>query len=1356
MPLLRRKPFEKAPVPEDIRDDEEVFYCGATNEIFRDYEDFSERMFLCNSMIWTCAMTGKPNLTYAEALESEENARKSLKEFPAELKIPLLYLASQTKRTSFVDMAEDVYLFTKDRYFIGENVETSFTETKWKDSHVLQVIPPPNKQTKSPTKNGNTNDKHCNPPANLYKYEIEHLDANDHDISEFMIVDCSQMRRKKGTYSREKCKLFLKQYAEQDSRGVFVIKPSALKAFNLDKITFDKIFGGQPPEFSPSKKFVKKTRQESLDKYLTKNTNFAKNGNSDLLERMRKKEEEFKRARQQKKEKKIEMKQKKKEENLQLAKQLKNWNKPKEDLELVDQKKLPKASPVKLKIADEYVGDVLMVLEFANTFSKLLHTKDFFPGGLTLEIMERALTENEVAGPLIDLFQMLLLALFHVQEEEASQYRTETETLNLKQEEISDNMNLQEATRLATIAAGWSKKYQGLPLAQLPLYSVTTSEVLRLHLLSSGAIIKMSGARWRYQQRGGYLSEDDPGLYLRLHSPHILKALKTHNVVELPIGEKLQILSCLMNQLLTYADVRDVVEERMENIRQAKHEYKTILSAEKKREQEFLTARFKLKKSVKTDEKAATELRKLEAEAEHRRMENQRKMVVLQKAVYEKQVLLGQDRAFRRFYRLESIPGFFLNSEEENPGTCLSNIIEQMPHLVNATRDEVLDHLKKTLKESNSSDKENSPAKNRKNGQCNGVLDQKIELCDDLMMCSANPDTCVVHSNERRKNLWGFYHENEQIDQLIDGLNKRGVRESELQQNLTYNRDDIEKLIRETPVNSLNFEMESREEPKRRKVKPKYEDANLGYPPDMTPTDVLHNALIENILEMEEKIFAGSLGALNIKDREKWRSDLQNKNYKELDKNLAKRDENDLKELETDPSHYLIPDIDNNEIPLTQNEDIKGAIQSLAVVLAQVAQAVEPKFLKKPLGCVATGRNNSKMDENTIVKWEQSLLASTSFSQIFLHYSTLDSCILWAKSVLLAKCRICRRKNDSENMLLCDGCNLGVHLYCLKPKLKSIPPGDWFCDKCEQEKKPEVVESPPKKRPIFRDEEIDEEESEIEQLESNNEEEDTEDGEEEEEQDENEETSPKPDLCKTCGSGGEMVQCDKCTDSYHIECVEPPLRRAPRGPWFCTKCKKNNDRKRNYDTSYCNGTVVQRTGKINGQRRCAAKALYKIHDFAKSLREHSDSDDSSEEEVISRRATRRDEGRTDLPLHNSALHAVLSEVMKDANAWPFLRPVQKIEVPDYYDVITKPMDFGTIKYKLNMGEYKEDAQFMADALLVFQNCNTYNHTEDDVYKCGVQLLRLFQKKCRELGLKLPEEMDYNDPNARPKKKIRTK
>lgn len=68
-------------------------------------------------------------------------------------------------------------------------------------------------------------------------------------------------------------------------------------------------------------------------------------------------------------------------------------------------------------------------------------------------------------------------------------------------------------------------------------------------------------------------------------------------------------------------------------------------------------------------------------------------------------------------------------------------------------------------------------------------------------------------------------------------------------------------------------------------------------------------------------------------------------------------------------------------------------------------------------------------------KWKESLLASTSYSQLFLHESTLNSCVFWSRSVLLAHCRVCGKENDSENMLICDGCNNGYHIYCLKPKL---------------------------------------------------------------------------------------------------------------------------------------------------------------------------------------------------------------------------------------------------------------------------------------------------------------------------------
>ena len=58
-------------------------------------------------------------------------------------------------------------------------------------------------------------------------------------------------------------------------------------------------------------------------------------------------------------------------------------------------------------------------------------------------------------------------------------------------------------------------------------------------------------------------------------------------------------------------------------------------------------------------------------------------------------------------------------------------------------------------------------------------------------------------------------------------------------------------------------------------------------------------------------------------------------------------------------------------------------------------------------------------------------------------------------------------------MLLCDGCDRGHHMYCLKPKLKAVPKGDWFCNDCKPK---ERMRSPKKKsRRVFSSAEDDDE-----------------------------------------------------------------------------------------------------------------------------------------------------------------------------------------------------------------------------------------------------------------------------------------
>ena len=39
---------------------------------------------------------------------------------------------------------------------------------------------------------------------------------------------------------------------------------------------------------------------------------------------------------------------------------------------------------------------------------------------------------------------------------------------------------------------------------------------------------------------------------------------------------------------------------------------------------------------------------------------------------------------------------------------------------------------------------------------------------------------------------------------------------------------------------------------------------------------------------------------------------------------------------------------------------------------------------------------------------------------------------------------------DHGAMLLCDLCNAGYHLGCLRPPLASVPAGDWYCPACTE------------------------------------------------------------------------------------------------------------------------------------------------------------------------------------------------------------------------------------------------------------------------------------------------------------------
>lgn len=112
------------------------------------------------------------------------------------------------------------------------------------------------------------------------------------------------------------------------------------------------------------------------------------------------------------------------------------------------------------------------------------------------------------------------------------------------------------------------------------------------------------------------------------------------------------------------------------------------------------------------------------------------------------------------------------------------------------------------------------------------------------------------------------------------------------------------------------------------------------------------------------------------------------------------------------------------------------------------------------------------------------------------------------------------------------------------------------------------------------------------------------------------------------------------------------------------------------------------------------------------------------------------EAEESVPL-SSALEsckAVITAVLNHRFGFPFAEPVDPVllNIPDYFDIIKHPMDFGTIRKKLYAGKYEDISDFSADANLVFSNACMYNHPGTDVYIMAESLREFFEKKMKTI------------------------
>lgn len=113
-------------------------------------------------------------------------------------------------------------------------------------------------------------------------------------------------------------------------------------------------------------------------------------------------------------------------------------------------------------------------------------------------------------------------------------------------------------------------------------------------------------------------------------------------------------------------------------------------------------------------------------------------------------------------------------------------------------------------------------------------------------------------------------------------------------------------------------------------------------------------------------------------------------------------------------------------------------------------QAVFPKIPKLSEKWLDVLKMASGLTSDQLNDFDSSFGIS-NLSQIYVNMYIFEKSLNWDLSAMKTanKCRVCRRKANEE-MILCDKCNRGYHIYCLKPPINSIDEieGDWFCYSC--------------------------------------------------------------------------------------------------------------------------------------------------------------------------------------------------------------------------------------------------------------------------------------------------------------------
>ncbi|KAH9413836.1 hypothetical protein DERP_009434, partial [Dermatophagoides pteronyssinus] len=466
--------------------------------------------------------------------------------------------------------------------------------------------------------------------------------------------------------------------------------------------------------------------------------------------------------------------------------------------------------------------------------------------------------------------------------------------------------------------------------------------------------------------------------------------------------------------------------------------------------------------------------------------------------------------------------------------------------------------------------------------------------------------------------------------------------------------------------------------------------------------------VLELIEAFEEKILSCSMQMRNWKPTNKFSSsDFKSKlNQTKSSSKSSKNGKN--RKNQRGSTMIIFSTDDNGDYDLLRVQKEK---------LLEIEATIERRYLETTISNGDCDYNEFANDDNAtagLIRWRDAAREAKCCSQIAMGLHFLENCIAWDKSIMRASCQFCGSGENEAQLLLCDLCDKGYHMYCFKPKMETVPTGDWFCYDCQ-----------------------------------------------------NKNTIDK--VCIVCGKKGKLLNCDTCAKVFHPNCLDPPVNKQIKGRWICHLCMRKNKRNsntksssssskksssksestannddKNYDSNNKDSNQRESNNKrmSNGnsskdrsekdtsshkKERKPKKKQDKDKDKDKD-EDHSEKEKLEKSEKISNKKSLEKESN----VNNNDNNGNSMMAMDEQNFWPFLEPVNTKHFPTYRKIIKKPMDFTVIKNKLQNNSYKTKEDYAADIRLMFDNCVTFNEDESPVGQAGHLLRAFFESRWKEL------------------------